>query len=243
MIKNLVLLLFIIVQVGAKSTNERVYELTNQSADDDTECLCQNGGICALDNDFCICDRGFTGKLCEVSLGADPQFANACADIHHGQVENHACSSCKCTNQVLTCIAYSTPVCVRSRQLQRDKMRYNAKRTLQYFLTQIAVIENATYDKYIDYYRNSLAYRVVYRNLDESSGEDDSIDGDNRRSLYVMVSSDKIAGLYFPQPLAAQLEQEQHLGDNVLLSSNARRQHPSHLFLLIFSTLIYLLIN
>ena len=92
---------------------------------------CQNGGICMLDNDFCVCDFGLTGRFCEFKLTNndknDQDYEETKStvlaisfDQDKNQTMRKSCGNllmngqseyvtnrvyCKCINQVLTCQA------------------------------------------------------------------------------------------------------------------------------------------
>ncbi|CAF1156518.1 unnamed protein product, partial [Brachionus calyciflorus] len=83
--------------------------LSNDYYTNDENCLCLNGGYCVLDNDFCVCQPGFTGRQCEVKIESDN--SNNCGNLLNGESEILDCAKCTCNRRVLTCEALSSSRC------------------------------------------------------------------------------------------------------------------------------------
>jgi hypothetical protein len=115
------------------------YEYSDDSKIQNSKCKCKNGGICVLDNDFCVCSIEYTGRFCEFELPTSnddesvaeniEQFnqnkeeilnennneliddINGCGSLMNGQTEYLNCAKCTCLNRILTCTALSKDRC------------------------------------------------------------------------------------------------------------------------------------
>ena len=156
--------------VANKRLAQEVNAVGTADYDESTTCPCKNGGVCALDDDFCVCKHGFNGRYCEVDLRDDPEFQMSCANLYHGEVQNHECASCRCYNQVLTCTAYMAPVCAQSQRLKQQHLE-NKKRqkseSLVKLLDQVSQLERSTYETYINFYKSQMSFKIKYLDVNE----------------------------------------------------------------------------
>lgn len=118
-----------------------------------SKCKCKNGGICVLDNDFCVCSNEYTGRWCEIELPTSNDQTNAeniesmnedkdnedqtditseliydingCGSLMNGQTEYLNCAKCTCMNQILTCTALSKDRCDELRSIENNDNKYS----------------------------------------------------------------------------------------------------------------------
>lgn len=164
---------------------------------DYTECKCQNNGICVLDNDFCVCQPGFTGKYCEINIEKD--FALGCGKMLNNEYEYTKCSKCQCKNQLLTCDAITTPQCDSS---LLENFQLNSKNIqLKTLIKLMNEMETNAYNYYINEYSNQLGYEIKFKFIDNDDSDDStSLDVLNTNKLIVFKTrNNKITGIYFPK--------------------------------------------
>jgi hypothetical protein len=168
------------------------------------DCECKNGGICALDNDFCVCKPGYTGRFCELRLD---DSSNSCGMLLNNEQEFLDCAKCKCEQNVLTCTAVKLDTC-NFNQFKKDlnitrKINLNnitnlKKLSINQLIEMSELIEFYAYKYYINEYKNNQDYSVVYSSL-SSDAKPVKIKSEQRKKIIVYFSkNEKIAGLYFP---------------------------------------------
>jgi hypothetical protein len=179
------------------STNDDNDEYDEALRGESAQCKCQNGGSCALDNDFCVCPSDFTGRLCDIKMEKDNRLG--CGHLINGESEYLECAVCKCTRNMLTCSAIMNTACNLKLMTQSDRMNSKAKLAdidgnleqlkgadLLDLLQLVTSIENYAYENYINEYRNRHSFRVIYRDLSA-----------NRRGPISQASTNRENGLPF----------------------------------------------
>ena len=205
------------------STSDEEYD----EAERGERCKCHNGGSCALDNDFCVCPKDFTGRLCEIKMEKDNRWG--CGHLINGESEYLECAVCKCTRNMLTCSAIANTACNLKIVTQNERGNKVGKfahidgnleqlkgADLVDLLQLVTTIENYAYENYINEYRKRHFYRVLYRDLNSNergtnrenglpiinhkkSAKDSELVGTSFNHLVVLKSGNKIMGIYFNQ--------------------------------------------
>jgi hypothetical protein len=204
------------------------YQLKNKK-ESKSQCKCMNGGFCALDDDFCVCSSSFTGRYCEIDMRRDIYNELGCGELLNGQTEYKKCAKCKCSNQILTCEAYWTPVCDFKLTFDQtsSKLKINqnfftqTKRIIDIFdfkgedlalLIQLKIaIENYSYQAYVNDYKKRLNYNIFINDIDNQrtmidwklKNRKDILIAKNGEwspnDLIVVEQKNKILGLHFPK--------------------------------------------
>ena len=213
-------------------------EFVNQQQTE-LDCACMNGGTCALDNDFCVCPPEFTGRHCELKNDNVNRFG--CGLLLNEEEEYLECAKCKCSRNILTCTALSTPVCNiklveqngkkenndNSKASKNENSLFDMKGTnLLLLLNLINSIENYAYQFYINDYKQRYSYDVVYRNIEaiedkperELYGKSSQAKGNNEMIVY--RTNDRIIGLYFNNYYALKGEASSGYGSNFKISAS-----------------------
>jgi hypothetical protein len=231
-------------------TSETSYSLVNKEEYDidyeASECACKNGGICALENDFCVCPSDFTGRHCELNIKVDTRLG--CGKMLNNEEEYMECSKCKCSRNILTCIALTTPSCNLNVFMTKVKSN-NLVETLKgsslvMLLNLMSSIENYAYKFYIDLYKSKFAYDVVYVNINEETYET-TIDKnlskrDNDRNqlvVYKTENNQRLIGIYFRHNSAENVREEEMISRN---NSNLLHIQRNKIFFLIFFLITFL---
>ena len=188
-----------------------------------TECPCKNGGICALDNDFCVCPVEFTGRHCELNVRVDTRLG--CGKILNNEEEYLECSKCKCSRNILTCVALTTPTCnlnVFMSKVKTEKIEGNPKGSnLLMLLKLMSSIENYAYQFYINLYKSRYGYDAVYVNINEETFETNSdkllINLSNDRNQMIVYKTDnnqRLVGIYFKNNAQENIENDHNNLEN-----------------------------
>lgn len=222
------------------------YSLVNKEEYDveyeNSECTCKNGGICVLDNDFCVCPADFTGRHCELNVRVDKTLG--CGQMLNNEEEYLECSKCKCSRNILTCIALTTPTCnlkAFMAKAKTDKLVENLKgANLVMLLNLMSSIENYAYQFYINLYQSRYGYDVVYVNINEETYEAKSdknlikIDNDrNQMVVYKTDNNQRLIGIYFK---SNSRDNDDQISEN---NSNTLKICRSHLTFLICAIVIF----
>jgi hypothetical protein len=232
-----------IITSSSSSVNNDDDIVENYENDDDqqwsqqhqpSQCKCKNGGMCALDDDFCVCSPKFTGRYCEIVLESDHDGSLACGQMQHGEIEYNRCAKCECGQRLLVCVPLWTPACnleyleyrqhvssslspstsklTPSTQAKKNPKSYvlNSRQNiidmkgsdLRLLMKLVGIIENATYQSYIDFYTNSLAYHVLHAHLDDGAEQKERDEEEHTQRdanvLVVLYERGRPAGIYFP---------------------------------------------
>lgn len=168
----------------------------------DVTCACQNGGICALDNDFCICPPEFTGRRCEIKIEKDN--ANNCGNLMNGESEYLDCAKCTCRQRILTCNALVSPICDYKKIISIYKLNISLKSNdilklkgekLEKLVSLMKSTEAYVYESYIHQYKFEYNYGLIVKDLETNAIEMDSSDHDKKFTVY--KSKDGLKGIYF----------------------------------------------
>ncbi len=190
--------------------------------DETTECKCMNGGICVLDNDFCVCKPEYTGRYCETNIEKD--LSLGCGKLLNNEIEISKCSKCKCIRQLLTCDALITPTC------NNKLMKKHTKKTDFDSLIKIMnKIEENAYNFYINEYMDQLGYEVINKHIDIETQDmkNNSINNDHlNNKLIVFKTNDRIIGLYFPKLI---------INDYVFNNSISKFKFKTNILLFLYS--------
>jgi hypothetical protein len=180
------------------NTKNADYYYDDEVADTDSSCKCQNGGICVLDNDFCVCGPGFTGRHCEINLRS-PKAKLSCGHLLNGESEFIKCAKCTCNDQFLTCIAMATLTCDRFSSSDVSKLK---GLDLKYLISLMVDIENDAYASYVNEFTNQKGYKILVRDVQDikdMSGLNavNSADQITNR-LVIFKENQRVINLYFP---------------------------------------------
>lgn len=170
--------------------------------DYDMTCLCLNGGICALDNDFCICPPEFTGRRCEIKIEKDN--SNSCGNLMNGESEYLDCAKCTCRQRILTCHALVSPICDYKKIISIYKLNITLESNdilklrgekLEKLVSLMKSTEAYVYESYIHQYRYVHNYGLIVKDLETNTIEMDSFNNDKKFTVY--KSKDGLKGIYF----------------------------------------------
>jgi len=171
--------------------------------DETTECKCMNGGICVLDNDFCVCRPEYTGRYCEINIEKD--ISLGCGKLLNNEIEISKCSKCKCIRQLLTCDALITPTCNNKLLLKKQQHNTKQKTDLKTLIKIMNKIEENAYTSYINEYMDQLGYEVINTHIDHDVNNNNNtnskvlIENEHTNKLIVFKTDERIIGLYFPK--------------------------------------------
>ena len=174
-----------------KKTIEYEYEA-------ETECACKNGGICALDNDFCVCPADFTGRRCELNLNVDARLG--CGQMLNNEDEYLECAKCKCSRNLLTCMALSTPTCDLKLFLSKANAGLVERLkggNLVMLLSLMNSIETYAYQFYINLYKSRHDYQVVYVDVNEAKHKRQLVDPQQNQLVVYQSDNQRLIGIHF----------------------------------------------
>ena len=177
---------------------EYEYEAT-EAPKEESLCKCQNGGICVLDNDFCACKPGFTGRRCEISTNAEAS-QQGCGRLLNGETEFLDCAKCTCANQFLTCIALSSVSCenfLNEKKTLKTSFDQIKGGNLNVLIKLMNDIENDAYLAYINEYRGYLV-EVKNVEIDTEMSNFNYNSVNNKKRLVVFQANKRVLSLYFP---------------------------------------------
>lgn len=214
LLKHLIIVLLVIYYPIAQSatipdTDDYYY----YDYETDTEsCKCKNGGICVLDNDFCVCPPNFTGRHCEIDL-TKQQF-KSCGNLLDGESEFIGCSKCTCTDQFITCKAMSTLSCDRFSASDAGALR---GAPLPKLMKLVIDIENDAYAVYVNSYVAKTDYVVTSKNVNDKKNMLSPKAMDNgKKQLVVFQDNGRVLSLYFP---SNEIDNIQTSGSNLINAS------------------------
>ena len=145
-------------EIGSTSIKRRMKSTKNQN------CMCQNGGVCVLQNDLCVCNRDFTGRFCEIDLSIDKQLSlsYSCGKLEHQYSEFRKCSKCTCRYNLLKCTPHWNRECATS--ISKLKFKKIKNKRLNVIKKYSNMFSNNSYSEYIN---DAIAYeetRVIFMN-------------------------------------------------------------------------------
>ena len=164
-------------------------------------CLCQNGGTCVLQNDLCVCQHGFTGRLCDIDMSIDKKLSAAysCDALEHQYSEYKKCSKCICKYNLLTCVPHWNRECGQT--MSKLKFKKIKNKSLNIIMKYSIVFSNSSYFEYI----KDASAEVVYMNEFNFTKEINSnFDSKNNKKKLIVITSNlnnevSIKGIYYVQ--------------------------------------------
>jgi hypothetical protein len=159
-------------------------------------CKCKNGGICVLDNDFCVCDTGFTGRYCEFNLSQSSadQIENqesdqdyeyerksetfkGCGTLMNGETEYLNCAKCTCTDQMLLCTALSKENCQELKLLDENiyQTLNNLLKQNEYNIQRLKGLADLNVLIQLANYIETYAYEIYIKDYQTRFGKEFSV--------------------------------------------------------------------
>jgi hypothetical protein len=200
------LLLFLVRQISCNKIDTR--QAKEQLHVDQTRkpntCLCTNGGICILSNDLCVCQRGFTGRYCEIDMNVDKATRElySCGSLKHQYSEYRRCSLCQCSFSLLTCKVKWNANC---NSIQKRQLKTFRNKKLDYLQNLTTRLETLSYNEYLN--NNYISNFSIRYLTDDDDNQMQNIFSLNKtvqdtsdNELIILKSNinpNKILGIYF----------------------------------------------